>query len=197
MSEFYYLALRQASEEMENQRQLQQSLEERNNALHDLSTWIDNLKTAKKPVQRPKLSAISPPSSSGGTYDEIHKRGNEYFAKKQYAEALECYTRCLESEESQKNPVMHSNRAMVYLKLKQFANAESDASSALQIYPTHSKSLHRRALARLSLGKLRGALRDILQAAEKDVEVLKSKCQQALVEATIRAPRRNISISVE
>lgn len=187
---------------MENQRQLQQSLEERNNALHDLSTWIDNLKTAKKPVQRPQLSAISPPSSSGGTYDEIHKRGNECFAKKQYAEALECYTRCLESEDSPKIPMMHSNRAMVYLKLKQFANAESDATSALQICPTHSKSLHRRALARLSLGKVRAALLDAVHAVEescsgKDVEILKSKCQQALVEATIRAPRRNISISVE
>ena len=185
---------------MENQRQLQQSLEERNNALHDLSTWIDNLKTTiKKPVQRPQRQ-FSPPSSSGGTYDEIHKRGNEHFAKKQYAEALECYTRCLESEESLQNPVMHSNRAMVYLKLKQFANAESDASSALQIFPTHSKSLHRRALARLSLGKIRGALLDldVLQAAGgKDVEVLKSKCEQALVEATNRAPRRKISILVE
>ena len=171
--------------------QLHQSLEERNNALHDLSTWIDNS----------KLSAISPPSS-GGTYDEIHKRGNEYFAKKQYAKALECYTSCLDSEESRETPLMHSNRAMVYLKLKQFANAERDATSALQICPTHSKSLHRRALARLSLGKLRGALVDILQAAEdncsgKDVEVLKSKCEQALVEATNRAPRRNITILVE
>ena len=184
---------------MENQRQLQQSLEERNNALHDLSTWIDNLKTAKKPVQRPQLSAISP-SSSGGTYDKIHKRGNEHFAEKQYAKALECYTRCLDSEESPKTPLMHSNRAMVYLKLKQFANAERDASSALQMCPTHSKSLHRRALARLSLGKLRGALLDldVLQAAGgKDVEVLKSKCEKALVEATLRAPRRYISISVE
>ena len=179
---------------MENQRQLQQSLEERNNALHDLSTWIDNLKTAKKP-------AISSPSSSGGTFDEIHTRGNEYFAKKQYAKALECYTRCLDSEVSRETAVMYSNRAMVYLKLKQFANAESDATSALQICPTHSKSLHRRALARLSLGKLRGALLDA-HAAEvncsgKDVEALKSRCEQAVAEATKRAPRRNISISVE
>ena len=139
---------------MENQRQLQQSLEERNNAIHDLSTWIDNLKTAKKPVQRTQRQCSPPSSSDGGTYDEIHKRGNEYFAKKQYAKALECYTLCLESEVSRETAVMYSNRAIVYLKLKQFANAESDATSALQICPTHSKSLHRRALARLSLAFL-------------------------------------------
>eukprot|EP00986_Skeletonema_menzelii_P011671 scaffold6103_cov146-Skeletonema_menzelii.AAC.14 len=189
---------------MENQWQLQQRIrqdavqdaEERNSALHDLSTWMDTLKITK--------SVISSPAE--GTCEEIHTRGNEYFAAKQFKEALECYTRCLESKELLKTPVLiYSNRAAVFLKLKQFAKAEADASSALLICSTHSKSLHRRAVARLSLGKLRAATLDVYAAEDncettgvlKDIEILKSKCEQALVEAAKRAPRRNVRISVE
>mmetsp|Transcript_17569 Transcript_17569/g.27550 ORF Transcript_17569/g.27550 Transcript_17569/m.27550 type:complete len:102 (-) Transcript_17569:13-318(-) len=100
---------------------------------------------------------------------------------------------------------------MTLLKLKNFAKAEMDATSALKICPSHSKSLHRRSVARLSLGKIRGALLDaIYQQVEemalkqadatddalKNVEVLKSKCEHALAAAVKRAPRRNVKITV-
>ncbi len=190
---------------MEDQRQLQrhirQDAEERNNALNDLSMWMDTLKVAE-PDPTAQRSAVS--SEAGGTYEEIRSRGNEYFAQKQYAEALDCYTRCLESNESLKTPVIFSNRAMTLLKLKNFAKAEMDATSALKISPTHSKSLHRRSVARLYLGKIRGALLDAYATKEscdnddalKNVEVLKSKCEHALAAAVKRAPRRNVKITV-
>ena len=189
---------------MENQRQLQQRIrqdavqdaEETHNAVRNLSTWINTVKIAK-PV--PQLSTANP--AEGGTYDEIRARGNEFFSQKQFAAALACYTRCLESKESLKAPTVYSNRAMAFLKLKQFANAEADCFEALLIRPTHVKSLHRRAVARLHLGKLRGALLDVYAAEDNcDTDALtdlKSKCEQALVEAVKRAPRRNVRISVE
>ncbi|KAK1748520.1 tetratricopeptide repeat protein [Skeletonema marinoi] len=141
---------------MENQRQFQQRIRqdaaERNDALQGLSTWMGTLKNAK------------PTQAAEGTYEEIRTRGNEYFAKKEYSEAVECYTHCLESKESLKTPVIFSNRALAHLKQNKFGRAEEDAAAALRICPTHSKSYHRRSVARLSLGKLRGALLDVYAA---------------------------------
>ena len=57
--------------------------------------------------------------------------------------------------------------AMVSLKLKEWTKAENDATSALQIDPSHVKSYQRRSRARLALGKLRAALRDLNLAAEQ------------------------------
>lgn len=194
--------------EMEDQRQLQQRMrldaEERSNALKTLSTWMDQLNAKPHPAQpqRSQTSVVS--SEAGGTFEEIRTRGNEYFARKQYAEALECYSRCLESAELLNAPVIFSNMAATHLKMKQYAKAESTATSALKICPNHAKSLHRRSVARLSLGKIRGALLDACAAEDdcendvalKNVENLKSKCEQALVAAVERAPRRNVKITV-
>ncbi len=189
---------------MEGQRQLQQRIrqdaEERHNELNDLSTWMDTLKVAK-PDAKPQRSQTA---SDEGTYEENRTRGNEYFAKKHYAEALECYSRCLENAQSLNTPNIFSNAAICHLKLKQYAKAESCCASALQICPTHDKSLHRRSVARLSLGKLRGALLDAYtledscdtDTALDHVEIQKSKCKDALVTAVERAPRRNVKITV-
>ena len=199
---------------MKDQRQLQQRIrqdaEEKNNALIDLSSWMDTFLARPHPAQpqRSQTSAVSSEqwntSEAGGTYEEMRSRGNDYFAQKQYPKALDCYTRCLETNESLKTPVIFANRAMTYLKLKKYAMAESDASKALEICPTHAKSLHRRSVARLSLGNLRGALLDAYAAESscdagdvlKNVEIQKSKCENALVTAVERAPRRNVKITV-
>ena len=50
---------------------------------------------------------------------------------------------------------------MAYLKVLEWSQAEEDASSAIAIDQTHIKSYHRRAMARLRLGKVRAALVDI------------------------------------
>jgi hypothetical protein len=85
-----------------------------------------------------------------------------------------------------KNFVAFSNRAMAYLKMKEYLKAEVvlyyisllvftslncfffsfqiDSSCALSIEPSHCKSLQRRATARNALGKHRAALIDLLSA---------------------------------
>ena len=50
------------------------------------------------------------------------------------------------------NYVAFSNRAMAYLKLKEYGKAEKDCSCALSIEPTHVKSLLRRANAKNAIG---------------------------------------------
>lgn len=57
---------------------------------------------------------------------------------------------------------------MAYIKLKEYVRAVIDCDCALNIEPTHVKSLLRRATALNALGKHRAALLDLLAA--QDVE---------------------------
>jgi regulator of sirC expression with transglutaminase-like and TPR domain len=57
-----------------------------------------------------------------------------------------------------------SNRSQAYLKMKKYAEAESDADAALGFDSEHVKSLQRRGTARYYLGKLRVAMKDFTAA---------------------------------
>lgn len=50
------------------------------------------------------------------------------------------------------------------MKLRRYAEAESDAEAALALDPEHVKSLQRRGTARYYLGKLRLAAKDFMIA---------------------------------
>jgi tetratricopeptide (TPR) repeat protein len=117
--------------------------------------------------------------------------GNKEFAAGNFQAAVKSYTKCLGMKG--KNYVAFSNRAMAYLKLKEFHRAESDCSSALLIAPTHVKSLLRRATARNAMGKHRAALADLIKAqdedpANKQTRAEISKTQELLLSAVTRAP---------
>ena len=99
--------------------------------------------------------------------------------------------------------LLNTHAAMAHLKLKTWSNAESDASHALAIDNGHSKSYHRRCVARQSLGKLRAAMIDAYTAEDclgdidtKAVNELQQKVYRALVNAVKRAPRRKITVEV-
>ena len=109
-------------------------------------------------------------------------------------------------------------QAMAHLKLKSWAQAEADATSALEIDPLHFKSYQRRCVARLSMGKVRAAMMDVCAAEdscllamqeEKDdsdasetmscllgIQKLRTKVEKALEDAAKRAPRRKITLSL-
>ena len=119
--------------------------------------------------------------------------GNAQFKKGNFAAAVKSYTRCLGLRA--KNYVAFSNRAMAYLKLKDFVKAEQDCSSALSIQPDHCKSLVRRASACTSQGKLRAAVQDLLAATatsdgatSKSVAMDLAKAREQLKNAISRAP---------
>ena len=64
--------------------------------------------------------------------------------------------------------------AMAYLKLKDWQNAESDSSAAIELDKFHVKSYQRRSTARLALGKVRASLKD-LHLAKKAITSMKKK----------------------
>jgi tetratricopeptide (TPR) repeat protein len=124
------------------------------------SKKTDNL---DKPVVVSKARGVSS-DKDGETLER--QIGNEEFQKGNFQAAVKSYTKCLGMKV--KNYTAFSNRAMAYLKLKDFRRAETDCDCALEIEPKHIKSLVRRATARNSLGKHRAALADLNYSLEID-----------------------------
>ncbi|GAB2277415.1 hypothetical protein Dimus_012122 [Dionaea muscipula] len=83
--------------------------------------------------------------------------GNEYFKQKKFNESIDCYSRSIALSPSS---VAYANRAMAYLKVKRFREAEDDCTEALNLDDRNIKAYSRRATARKELGMLRESLED-------------------------------------
>ena len=98
------------------------------------------------------------------------KQGNAFFASLEFGKALDQYTKaihCVIREKEQELLVIClSNRAQSFLKLKQYKEAERDASEALDFDQKHLKSIQRRGTARYYLKNFKGAQRDFRKALE-------------------------------
>ncbi|XP_011038926.1 PREDICTED: RNA polymerase II-associated protein 3-like isoform X3 [Populus euphratica] len=102
--------------------------------------------------------------SSNFTTDEItvdatteKELGNEYFKQKKFNEAIECYSRSIALSPT---AVAYANRAMAYLKIKRFREAEDDCTETLNLDDHYIKAYSRRATARKELGKLKESIED-------------------------------------
>lgn len=62
-------------------------------------------------------------------------KGNASFRNENYVEAIQFYSQGIATDET--NPLLYSNRAMAYLKLGNFVEAERDCSTALQLDPSN------------------------------------------------------------
>ncbi|KAK6915674.1 Tetratricopeptide repeat 1 [Dillenia turbinata] len=83
--------------------------------------------------------------------------GNEYFKQKKFKEAIDCYSSSIALSPT---AVAYANRAMAYLKIKKFREAEEDCTEALNLDDRYIKAYSRRATARKELGKLKAAIED-------------------------------------
>ncbi|XP_060064899.1 RNA polymerase II-associated protein 3-like [Ylistrum balloti] len=90
-------------------------------------------------------------------------RGNEFFKKEDYANAIEAYSRGMLLDAC--NPLLPANRAMALLKQDKFASAETDCLTALALDPLYTK-------AHLRLGSARIGLKKYAQAKETFEKVL-------------------------
>ncbi|CAA7388987.1 unnamed protein product [Spirodela intermedia] len=89
---------------------------------------------------------------------KIYKQGgNEHFKQRNFSKAIECYSRSIALSPSS---VAFANRAMSYLKLKRYEEAEVDCTEALNLDDRYVKAYSRRATARKELGKLKSSLED-------------------------------------
>jgi hypothetical protein len=98
--------------EMEAQLRIRQEAEERNSAHQDLASWIDCVaaKGCNGVVQEKTEKASTVVTFDNSLCDNERVRGNNYFTKGMYQEAVECYSRCLGNKDALASPVVYSNR---------------------------------------------------------------------------------------
>ncbi|XP_039099064.1 RNA polymerase II-associated protein 3 [Hyaena hyaena] len=94
----------------------------------------------------------------------LKEKGNKYFKQGKYDEAIECYTRGMDADPY--NPVLPTNRASAYFRLKKFAVAESDCNLAIALNRSYTKAYARRGAARFALQKLEDAKKDYEKVLE-------------------------------
>ncbi|XP_061361418.1 uncharacterized protein LOC133305267 isoform X3 [Gastrolobium bilobum] len=83
--------------------------------------------------------------------------GNEFFKQKKFKEAINCYSRSIALSPT---AVAYANRAMAYIKLRRFQEAEDDCTEALNLDDRYIKAYSRRATARKELGKIKESMED-------------------------------------
>ncbi|CAH9116339.1 unnamed protein product [Cuscuta epithymum] len=110
-----------------------------------------------------KFDSISHLSSRFRTEDSFadanseKEMGNDLFKKKRFNEAIDCYSRSIALSPT---AVAYANRAIAYLKIKRFQEAENDCTEALNLDDRYIKAYCRRSIARKELGKLRESIED-------------------------------------
>ncbi|CAI9103531.1 OLC1v1002031C1 [Oldenlandia corymbosa var. corymbosa] len=105
-----------------------------------------------------KLSSSILATESSVDANSEKELGNDFFKKKNYNEAIDCYSRSIALSPT---AVAYANRAMAYIKLRRFQEAESDCSEALNLDDQYTKAYSRRSTARKELGKLKESLEDV------------------------------------
>ncbi|KAL4227099.1 RNA polymerase II-associated protein 3 [Mactra antiquata] len=100
-------------------------------------------------------------------------KGNEYFKKGDYNNAIECYTKGADLDPT--NPLLPANRAMALLKQDKFAVAELDCSVALSLDPLYTKAYLRRGSARIGLRKYQEAKSDFEKVLQLEPQNKKAK----------------------
>ncbi|XP_044199190.1 RNA polymerase II-associated protein 3 isoform X1 [Thunnus albacares] len=86
------------------------------------------------------------------------EKGNQFFKDGKYDDAIECYTRGMGADPY--NPVLPTNRAASFIRLKKYAVAESDCNLAIALDSNYFKAFARRGAARFALKKYDSALED-------------------------------------
>ncbi|XP_073336758.1 RNA polymerase II-associated protein 3 isoform X2 [Pagrus major] len=86
------------------------------------------------------------------------EKGNALFKEGKYNDAIECYTRGMGADPY--NPVLPTNRATSFFRLKKYAVAESDCNLAIALNSNYFKAYARRGAARFALKKYESALED-------------------------------------
>ncbi|WVN85965.1 uncharacterized protein L203_101123 [Cryptococcus depauperatus CBS 7841] len=121
--------------------------------------------------------------------------GNASFKKGRWAEAIGHYTNAVVF--NPQDPIAYCNRALAYLKLDKFKDAERDCSSALELPKGESnvKALYRRGMARKGQNRAKEAIEDMEQVLHLDKQNEAAKAElrelkQKLGEKEQRSPKR-------
>lgn len=129
-------------------------------------------------------------AAKGGPTEESEKlkgQGNSAFQKKDYAAAIDFYTKALEI--SPLNPIYLSNRAAAYSATQKHELAKNDAELATVADPKYTKAWSRLGLTRFALGDAKGSMEAYAkgieaegnggsEAMKKGYQTAKSRCEE-------------------
>ncbi|NXA33699.1 RPAP3 protein, partial [Eudromia elegans] len=96
------------------------------------------------------------------------EKGNKYFKQGNFDEAIKCYTRGMHSDPY--NPILPTNRASAFYRMKKYSVAESDCNLALALDKNYTKAYARRGAARFALKNFQGAKEDYEKVLELDAD---------------------------
>ncbi|KAG9478762.1 sperm-associated antigen 1 [Eleutherodactylus coqui] len=103
----------------------------------------------------------------------LKQKGNDFVKNCQYAEAEKKYTECLQLKPEE--CTVYTNRALCYLKLRQYEEARQDCECALQRDAANIKALYRRAQAYRGLEKYQVCASDLRKLIALDSSVTEAK----------------------
>ncbi|KAL1463257.1 hypothetical protein WDU94_015024 [Cyamophila willieti] len=89
------------------------------------------------------------------------EQGNKLVKEGKWGEAIEKYNMAIQTYPN--DAVFYANRALCFLKIKNFVSAEADCTSSLRLDNTYVKSYQRRAAARRALNRFEEARKDMLK----------------------------------
>ncbi|XP_061170443.1 tetratricopeptide repeat protein 1-like [Saccostrea echinata] len=102
---------------------------------------------------------------------EQKEKGNDFFKKQEYENAVNAYTRALRlcpKDFIKDRAILYSNRAACKMKESQNEEAIMDSNKALELHPQYLKALLRRAELYEKVDKLEEALTDYQKVVEMD-----------------------------
>lgn len=149
-----------------------------------------------------KLSQLpsTVPSQEGVVDANSEKElGNEFFKKKKFNEAIDCYSRSIALSPT---AVAYANRAMAYIKIKRFREAENDCTEALDLDDRYIKAYSRRSTARKELGKLKESIDDVefalrLEPQNQDIKKQYAECKALLEKEIVKKASGALAGSLE
>ncbi|XP_041498693.1 RNA polymerase II-associated protein 3 [Microtus oregoni] len=121
----------------------------------------------------------------------LKEKGNKYFKQGKYDEAIECYTKGMDADPY--NPVLPTNRASAYFRLKKFAVAESDCNLAIALSRTYTKAYARRGAARFALQKLEEARKDYEKVLELEPDNFEATNELRKIDQALKSKENSCS----
>ncbi|XP_055367090.1 RNA polymerase II-associated protein 3 isoform X2 [Betta splendens] len=148
----------------------------------DVDKALDEMDKEESPAESNESDSEEAPVNQERALAEKEK-GNKFFKDGKYDDAVECYTRGMGADPY--SPVLPTNRASAFFRLKKYAVAESDCNLAIVLDPNYFKAYARRGAARFALKKYESALEDYqmvlkLNPGNVDAENEVKKIQEAL-----------------
>jgi len=159
-------------------------------------------------VKSPKNSPSKPKSNNYNTIDtrtvresltvkalsikateRVKNAANSAMRKAEWGNGIILYTQVINTDIDINKLSCYNNRALAYIKIKDFVNADKDTCYVLSKFPRNINALQRRATARKELGgklNIASAIKDLTLLLEIDSGNILARAEKALLEESLQ-----------